>query len=87
MYDGNTIRGFDGTDVATVHVPAPANGSTSRQWANAQHIVRACNAHHELVAALRDLSDAVATDRSVDSIPGLYQYVAKARAALAKVKA
>ena len=40
----------------------------------------------ELLAALQDLSDAVATDRAADTIPGLYQYVIKARAAIAKAK-
>jgi len=57
MYDGMTIRGFDGSDIATVTTPSPLQGDEPKRRANARHIVTACNAHADLLAALQATLD------------------------------
>ena len=57
--------------------------SLDEAYANAAFIVRACNAHYDLVEALEATIPAMGTDISDVDIVGVF---AKARAALAKAK-
>lgn len=57
--------------------------TVAERKANAEFIVRACNSHEELVEALRDLLQVIATD---ELIPESVSYMQQARAALAKAE-
>lgn len=86
------IVGQRGEPVAEISIPMPTTKQIiNTAHANAAFIVRACNAHDELVAALRDLLDAVQSNHEGGALKTQDEIFAQAGhaaiAALAKVSA
>jgi len=79
IYAADGFAVADATVFHGLHVESPT--------ANAAFIVRACNAHDELVAALKGLLDDMRDIRGIDPEEYKPESFAAARAALAKVGA
>jgi hypothetical protein len=88
--DRYCIQATDDASAFDVAYTAPMNESgknrLTHEKANAAFIVRACNAHAELVAALEQLADAVEADLEGDSAGNTDLFLLSARAALARAK-
>lgn len=89
-YHIQAVGQYDATPNIVAHVVARRDGNTQQRAANADYIVRACNAYPALVAALEQtlaclvakFGDAGFTSAEIDADP----LVVKARAALAQVR-
>ena len=81
------LRGSNGQTVLVYDLGV--GNTVSKIAANAAFIVTACNAHDELVAALRDIADPqnFRCDPTVETLRKRDRAIQKARAALAKVGA
>jgi hypothetical protein len=89
-YAGVSIKAASGESVCTI--PSSVKRGALQRDADYQFIVTACNAHDELVAALRDCVQAIeseidaAGDDRHPVIAGRIKTAKRARAALAKVQ-
>lgn len=86
VQDGCVVEAFDAPfhhDIAATSKSAIWTSDESRAEANAKFIVKACNCHDELLAALKDLLNA--TSGNPKTPPTGFEAI-RARAAIAKAE-